>query len=150
MVCWLPSLLQMAFLMCSWKRKPVSQTDRQTDTGSACSSIKGLKLFQFLRGQIHPSSAQPVSFLSVSVSSLPFAGSFMKPAERDLFVWDTCCLLSADVWTFFLDFKMSSVCRPLRHRPNSQGDLTSLKKKNEKLVILSEENRLPNMCLQEV
>lgn len=24
----------------------------------------------------------------------------MKLAERDLFVWDGCCLLPADVWTF--------------------------------------------------
>lgn len=58
---------------CRWPFWCVAERESQTDTGSASSSIKGLKLFQFLRGQVRPASAQPVSFyFSASISSLPF------------------------------------------------------------------------------
>lgn len=60
--------------------------DRQTDTGGASSSIRGLKLFQ---------RSDPSHLYMVSAFLPPyfFRGWFMKLRERDLktFRWDNCC-----------------------------------------------------------
>lgn len=65
----------------------LKEKDRQTDTGRARGSIKGLKLCPFLRGQVHPGSTRPVSFY-LSFSENQQEGSCCRSSFSG-----SCCLL---------------------------------------------------------
>lgn len=57
---------------CRWPFWCGAERERQTETGRASSSIKGLKLLRFLRGQVHPGSTRSVSFSTLCVHFFAF------------------------------------------------------------------------------